>query len=665
MRLFRIVFTSLFLVLAWPGCGGGSSPTATALPAPPALTNFRVDSSGENLGRLRLTWDYPKDAFDGYVAQASIDGLPFQNLFDTPVDRSVISIELTWPNQDIPELVPFAFRLCTTRGTAQGAYVEAAYRRAIIPPVVHASTDGIDGVQLAFSSQSKVATTVEIQRSESDGTQQVGGLILLAPVAWKGPALFWVDPDVEQGKRYYYRCALKSGSETSATYSLHSQPVELLSVSSLTAEPGTQSVHLAWKNRNRSVVTQKLIRDGVDHRETDLLPGQQAFTDAVPLPGPYRYRIRTQDVATRAQRDSATVSTAVGNPPGAPLLDVSRLNTGLSSNFSPTSALRLANGTFAFAGRNFYGGQLHYYIPSGDAWIDFEPAGNPTPATDGFFVRSDGTLCAVFSIPNPEYPSTSTLLRAASFDGQSWKQETVGGPLSQPPGGSFQSVVKPDGSGDPVIGYMHLWSYSQASLMVLAKSNGQWVPGLGVGIPTPAGQRFGLGVDRDNVPWIWDGHNVPIGLHKILPMHQIESHSAPADAQRKTGESVPVLHVDRENRFHILFDAIKDVEPELVYLTYRDGAWSGLETVLPVASGSFPKVFLASKDGTRSCVLMSTGVGLVLADRRPTGAWELYNLAVPGRLIGAWLNPDASFSAVLVQLDGTYASSCHLVSERR
>ncbi len=666
VRRFHLLFIAVLLTLGFAGCSGGSGSTNSPSlpPTAPSVLNFTIDSRSENLGSIDLTWDYPNAAFDAYIAQVSVNGQPYEGLFDKPLDKNTISIQLTWPAQDIPELVLFRFRICTVRGQTQGAFSEASYRRAIIPPTVYARTEGIDGVQLIVSSGSRIAASIEIERSESDGSRPVGGALLLDPVEWKRSSVFWIDNQVEQGKRYYYKCALKYGPDVSTASAVHSGPVELLSVAALRAEPVASTVRLTWKNRNKSTVTQKVVRDGFDHVETDLYPGQQEFVDAVPLPGPYQYRIRTRDAVTQAQRECPAVAAAVANPPGVPVLDFAPMNTGLNSNFSAFSVLPLGGGQFAFAGKNFYGNQLHYFVPSGQSWNDFEPSGSPTPVPGGFFLRPDGAVCVVYSVPNPEFPSTASLLRLAVFDGQSWKSETVC-PLSQPPVDQFTGVVKPDSFGNPVINYLHSWSYSETSLMVLANVDGRWSPGLGVQVPPHSGHKFGLAVDRDNTPWIWDGYNLPMGLHKILPLHQIESHPAPPSLSRPAGDAPPIVQVDRENRFHILFDSNNGTKIVLTYLVYNNGAWTEPETVFPGPSGYYSKFFLASKDGNRTCVLLSTVLGLILVERNPTGTWTAFNLAEPGRIIGAWLNPDSSFSAILALIDGSGATSYRMISERR
>ena len=666
VRLFPLVFISVLLALGFSGCGGGSggANSPSVAPAPPSVVNFKVDSRSENLGSITLNWDYPNDAFDGYVTQVSMNNQSYENLFDRPLDKNVISIQLTWPAQDIPELVLFKFRICTVRGQVQGAFSEASYRRSIIPPTVQTRTEGIDGVQLIVSSGSRIATSIQIERSESDGSQPLGGALLLDPVEWKGSSVFWIDNQVEQGKRYYYKCAMKYGSEVSTASAAHSSPVELLSVAALSAEPSASVVRLTWRNRNKSTVSQKLIRDGFAHLETDLTTGQQEFFDTVPLPGQYQYRIRTRDTGTQAQRESPAVPAVVVNPPGAPAFDLVTMETGLNSNFSAFSALPLEGGRFAFAGTNFYGNQLHYFVPNGQAWIDFEPPGSPTSIPGGFFQRPDGAVCALFSVPNPEYPSTASFLRLAVFDGQSWKSETVC-PLSQPPVDQYTGVVKPDSLGNPVINYLHSWSYSETSLMVLSKADGRWSPGLGVEVPPHSGHKFGLAVDRDNTPWIWDGYNLPVGLHKILPFHQIESHPAPLSLSRPAGDAPPIVQVDRENRFHILFDSNNDNKTVSTYLVYNNGTWTEPETVFPGPSGYYSKFLLTSKDGNRTCVLLGTVLGLIFLERSPAGTWNAFNLAEPGRIIGAWLNADSSFSAILARTDGSGATTYRLISERR
>jgi hypothetical protein len=661
MRRFALWGFALFfisLVSCSGGGGGGGGTTQTPIPS---IINLKIESTQENLGILKLTWDYPTEPFDGYVVQASVGEQPFENLFSGLLDKNAIGLNFTWPAQDIPELVQFKFRIAVSIRGQQGPFAEITYKRSIISPSVRAISENIDGVLLIISSNSKVAKQVQIERADSDGNHSTGNYYIHASPSFTSPSIFWTDSEVVQGKQYSYRCTLMSGSDFSTSSSSISPPVELLSVADFRAESLPSAVRLTWRNRNLSATVQSLMREGFD-TEIPLLPDQQEFLDIVPLPGKYKYVLRTRNPASYARRESPKVETTASNPPGAPTVDQTPFSFSVDPNFVPTTVIPSGNGTWALSGRDFYGGDIHFKVSKSGGWEDLKPEGNPTLMEGGLFLRPDGSIGAVYSTPNPKFPSAGTFIYLSIFDGQAWKSEQILS-LEQPPGYQFKSLVKMDNYGNPIILYMNTSPPGGPTLYVISKVKNSWTPTFGSTLSSSMGQKFGLAIDGDNNNWIWNGYESPYAIYRSLPNYYSEKFIPSASAQVIPTETIPIFLSDNQNLLHLLFDAVDGTHNSMYYLTFSKGSWSSLESVFPAEGGLNKRFLLVSRDGKRVCILMSTPVGLALFQRQANGSWKIFNISGQGYLVGAWMNSDNTFSAIQAIQDGKGGTTYRMLSE--
>jgi hypothetical protein len=397
---------AVLLLLALPGCGGGSG--GSAVPAkvqqPITFASSLTLKQGSSFDIIQLDWVRPIATYDGFLLEASVAGSPFQSLTNDILPANWESIILTF-DPSTPELLDLQFRLCAVRGGIRNEYTNVVpYFRGLRPASQVTTTLLRGGLFISWAKASLAADAVRVDKALLNPDGSFSGWLPLAQLG--ADALSFMDQDLLEGTTCSYRVTYAKGSVSSAPALATAPPIPVSSVTAFSAVAQTDGIHLGWKNRSSlatEIVVWRSPGSGNGYASsfvTDIAhlpPNATTFVDAVSTPGTYEYYLETKSATasiwsliTHAQYqvpNAPVVSTQVLTLPTATWLFRSGHGaTCLSLDDKASPGVRIFNGSTWDAHPALGALWLYPYVrfdasdhphfvslkPVGGVWVEFD-----------------------------------------------------------------------------------------------------------------------------------------------------------------------------------------------------------------------------------------------------------------------------------------------------
>jgi len=612
-----IRFTLILFLVAFGGnlgCGGGSG-GGTQLPPLTAPANLKLDGSEEDHGRISLTWNPPSISFDGYQLEASVNDGPYVRMIDTLIPKTVTGIVISWQDENIPEVVPYKFRICLVRGNENGPNSEASYKHPIFPPSISIRAFDVEGLRLAITSRSKVATQVRILRGLADDNGNAWSFLELEPLAWTNTGVIWIDASAEEHQKYIYKVCLRDGTVESKWIDTLSPQVLLKSPADFQAQGEVNSVRLTWKKPVKAYDSVVLKRQGINIDQIAIPAGASEFVDNPSFPGMYRYQLTVR--AGNEIRNSPEIIGTALNPPGNP-------NTLKSPWSGPPifAAVYDANRNWICASQDATGRYV-LRAPAGHGWAELPLESRSVHIPPFGLGSSTGHHRFLYSTPNPS-DLGKFLIKAVWFEKEQWQSEEVGSFPPAPGGNRLEANFALTPGGDPIISLRRGDEVYTGSYLI-GKVNGTWALS-----PLYAGydrvfqdsstpMRYGFSFVTTSTgafPFDWTTH-----LLNIPPM--------------QNGPNFSAGNLVAGNQFWTCWEQWDGTQWNLYSAIFRNGAWSQPEVLLGWKGYSAlywmaGTRLTASPDGRTLALIAGSPLGLVMIHRTGSGPWSWASLGVHG-----------------------------------
>lgn len=324
LKEWLVAVSAVLLLLALPGCGGGSG--GSAVPAkvqqPITFASSLTLKQGSSFDIIQLDWVRPIATYDGFLLEASVAGSPFQSLTNDILPANWESIILTF-DPSTPELLDLQFRLCAVRGGIRYEYTNVVpYFRGLRPASQVTTTLLRGGLFISWAKASLAADAVRVDKALLNPDGSFSGWQPLAQLG--ADALSFMDQDLLEGTTCSYRVTYAKGSVSSAPALATAPPIPVSSVTAFSAVAQADGIHLGWKNRSSlatEIVVWRSPGSGNGYASsfvTDIAhlpPSATTFVDAVSTPGTYEYYLETKSATASIWSLIAHAQNQVPNAP--------------------------------------------------------------------------------------------------------------------------------------------------------------------------------------------------------------------------------------------------------------------------------------------------------------------------------------------------------------
>lgn len=311
----RAILPALLLAFAL-ACGGGGGGGSTPVPQPsaPAAPTQLTVSQGPGADSIRLTWQAPQVAFDGFELEARTGSDPFEKVHNGLIPNNYAGLDLTFASS-APDNTTYTFRLRIAQGALFSPYSnEASHTRGPNAPGTPTATYDWDqaAVLLTWNRNTTGSDGLRIERAECSSYGSVTGAWTTLPVP--DPLVStYLDRGATTGLYYTYRLTNLKGALAGPTSS-QSAPafagLEAAQYITANYDSGARGVQVSWASSSQA---DGVLLERADYDTNGLPLGTWA---ALALPAGYRTSFLDQSIQ-EAHRYAYRVSNLRGQTSSA------------------------------------------------------------------------------------------------------------------------------------------------------------------------------------------------------------------------------------------------------------------------------------------------------------------------------------------------------------